>query len=161
MKSAKQTSQDYTAKIELITTEEGLRKVAYEILHTLVTVLEIGEAKAEQAEAKEIPYKECSGKGTTTPWLITEDLIDSGEAVGTCGGSSISQAQFDLLREGRHENIDLFCLYDDDGELYYAGRMLESPETQGFEPLDDFGMPNAGCTLIKIQNKETKVWEDL
>jgi hypothetical protein len=54
-----------------------------------------------------------------------------------------------------------FRLYDDDGELYYEGRMTPSCEDNfsvgGGNPLDDFGMPNAGCT--NIATNETGVWE--
>ena len=40
-----------------------------------------------------------------------------------------------------------FRLYDDDDILYYEGRIIG--EFDGFEPLDDFGEPNAGCTGIR------------
>jgi len=39
----------------------------------------------------------------------------------------------------------------DDGELYYEGTLFG--RYGGFEPLDDFGTPNAGCTMIKINGK--------
>ena len=44
-----------------------------------------------------------------------------------------------------------FHLYDDDGELYYVGRIVG--DFEGFEPLDDFGTPNAGCTKMKLGGK--------
>jgi hypothetical protein len=47
-----------------------------------------------------------------------------------------------------------FQMYDDDDNLYYEGRSDEVD----FGPLDDFGMPNAGCTYIKYKN-ENGVWE--
>ena len=40
-----------------------------------------------------------------------------------------------------------FRMYDDDGTLCYEGRMNE--HCDGFEPLDHFGMPNAGCTELR------------
>jgi hypothetical protein len=46
---------------------------------------------------------------------------------------------------------DEFKLYDDDGELYYVGRIVG--DFEGFEPLDDFGTPNAGCTRIDIKGE--------
>jgi len=44
-----------------------------------------------------------------------------------------------------------FKMYDDDGNLYYDG-MSSHPDV--FAPLDDFGMPNAGCTEIHYRNKD-------
>lgn len=49
-----------------------------------------------------------------------------------------------------------FRMYDDDGILYYEGR---ADEDTSFEPLDDFGMPNAGCTYIKYWNDDEQKWE--
>ena len=51
-----------------------------------------------------------------------------------------------------------FKMGDDDGHTYYKGRIIGG---DGFEPLDDFGMPNAGCVWIKYQDKKTKKWEIL
>lgn len=46
-----------------------------------------------------------------------------------------------------------FRLRDDDGNLYYEGRMtpscLDNFGVGGGNPLDDFGMPNAGCTIFQ------------
>jgi len=52
-----------------------------------------------------------------------------------------------------------FKMYDDDGELYYSGRIVG--DYTGFEPLDDYGTPNAGCTEIKLFNNKTRKWETL
>jgi hypothetical protein len=49
-------------------------------------------------------------------------------------------------------------MYDDDGKLYYAGTIWG--DYDGFEPLDDFGMPNAGCTSIEYKN-DAGTWEVL
>ena len=49
-----------------------------------------------------------------------------------------------------------FRLLDDDGEVYYYG---VSSNSSSFAPLDDFGMPNDGCT--EIQYKKNGVWETL
>jgi len=51
-----------------------------------------------------------------------------------------------------------FRMYDDDGELYYSGRCTE-PDT--FDPLDDYGTPNAGCTSIQFQDPTTGEWRTL
>ena len=44
------------------------------------------------------------------------------------------------------ENKGSFRMKDDDGIVYYHGEIYGNYD--GFEPLDDFGMPNAGCTSI-------------
>jgi len=46
---------------------------------------------------------------------------------------------------------ETFALYDDDEVLYYKGIIVG--DYDGFEPLDDFGMPNAGCTGIKYDGE--------
>lgn len=56
-----------------------------------------------------------------------------------------------------------FRMYDDDGEPYYDGLFLRSPtSTEGceddFAPLEDFGMPNAGCTRIDYWNALAQEW---
>jgi len=50
---------------------------------------------------------------------------------------------------------EAFQLYDDDDELYYYGRIVGDYE--GFEPLDDWGTPNAGCSYIKYKD-DTGNW---
>jgi hypothetical protein len=44
-----------------------------------------------------------------------------------------------------------FSLYDDDDECYYEGMLYGDYE--GFEPLDDFGTPNAGCVKMKLNGE--------
>jgi len=50
-----------------------------------------------------------------------------------------------------NKNSARFSMYDDDDNCYYEGMIYGDYE--GFEPLDDFGMPNAGCTYIKINGE--------
>lgn len=48
--------------------------------------------------------------------------------------------------------IFTFQMRDDDGELYYTGRMITdegTTEEACYGPLGDYGMPNAGCTDIR------------
>lgn len=88
-------------------------------------------------------------------WIIDKDVIvdvNSGEepAVGTMGPSDIDpefEKQLRLTGEGMK-----FRLLDDDHIQYYEGRIVGKWE--GFEPLDDFGMPNAGCTMISLRNED-------
>lgn len=92
-------------------------------------------------------------------WLITDDEIaapgerDDGS---TAGPAHISAG---LEKAVRSDSLPIgfsravFRMCDDDGVLYYRGRMfyrhdLEGTEDQVFAPLAEFGLPNAGCTRI-------------
>lgn len=59
------------------------------------------------------------------------------------------------------EDADLpvkFRLLDDDGGICYYGRMAG----YGFDPLDDYGMPAAGCTELQYMNpKDYGAWKTL
>ena len=89
----------------------------------------------------------------TYSWIITKDLID-GEEVNVIGPRN---STFDWTKNPNAG--EAFKMYDDDKELYYLGRITGNYE--GFEPLDDFGMPNAGCTGIKYRDPNTGAWNYL
>lgn len=92
-------------------------------------------------------------------WKITWASALVKEDKGTVGHSDADETL--TRKESWHSqtgNVD-FKMYDDDGEHYYSGVIFG--EYGGFEPLDDFGMPNAGCTWIEYRNKETHEWERL
>jgi hypothetical protein len=83
-----------------------------------------------------------SGKGAIGPRNIPDSLLTRLEATP---------------RQGRK-----FKIYDDDGELYYDGRIVFSDESlelesehglpdEAFAPLDDYGAPNDGATSIKYK----------
>ena len=76
-------------------------------------------------------------------WVIIRDYIDNGAETGLTGPRNKSL---------HTENETEFRMYDDDGELYYAGKIWG--DFDGFEPLDDFGMPNAVCTEIKLRDSD-------
>lgn len=90
-------------------------------------------------------------------WIITRDYlfeenekhpvegIENKSDVGIIGGSDTKYTKEEILSKGV-----LFRMKDDDGELYYEGKLLGG---YGFEPLDDFGTPNAGCTSIWYKEK--------
>ena len=82
-------------------------------------------------------------------WTITRDFLD-GDDVGTVGPSSAPLSHAEIRKHPKRER---FRMYDDDKALYYEGFIVGAEE--GFEPLDHFGMPNAGCTTIKYFNKTT------
>ena len=75
----------------------------------------------------------------TYRWEITEDFMMTG-AEDKQGPKGLDPAIKD--------NSATFAMYDDDGELYYKGVIYG--DYSGFEPLDDFGTWNAGCTEIRI-----------
>lgn len=71
-------------------------------------------------------------------WQITKDVLE-GKAV-------------DIRSADWKPGVSLtqrFRMYDDDGYLYYEGVSDDSETEDGFAPLDDYGMPNAGCTEIR------------
>jgi hypothetical protein len=48
-------------------------------------------------------------------------------------------------------------MLDGDGEIYYKGLIVG--DFTGFEPMDDFGTPNAGC--VSIEYWEDEEWSTL
>lgn len=89
-------------------------------------------------------------------WIITEDHITDEEltnAVGAIGPYDVTEKQQEALMNGKGRT---FYMYDDDKELYYKGRIIgtDGDDYNAFRPLDDFGLPNAGCTLIKYHGQK-------
>ena len=86
-------------------------------------------------------------------WVITKDHIADSKAplktncnaVGISGPYGCPFDDDHITARGRK-----FKMFDDDGELYYEGYMLGENE---FGPLEDFGMPNAGCTRIEYEEE--------
>jgi len=100
---------------------------------------------------------------TPYAWVITKDHID-GEEEGVHGPFGCSLSPDEIKK---HPKREFFKMYDDDGVLYYDGYFVQldedadCDEVSGFEPLDDFGMPNAGAVCIKYRNKKTGKMEVL
>ena len=89
-------------------------------------------------------------------WIITIDHIEGetlDSAVGVVGPSSSLHNWEKFPNAG-----EAFKMYDCDGDIYYSGRI--TGDYGGFEPLDDFGTPNAGCATIKYADGEG-CWETL
>jgi hypothetical protein len=90
-------------------------------------------------------------------WIITTDHApdtsapegSNANAKGVTGPHNISPAIEARLKAGEGRP---FQMRDDDGELYYTGRIITRPEDEqgvkDFAPLDDFGKPNAGASEI-------------
>lgn len=100
-------------------------------------------------------------------WVIDKDHLaepgEKGEAGvhGPYGGSPhragrpLPAADELFARLAAGEGVK-FRMFDDDGEVYYSGRVVAADGDYTSEevcagPLDDFGMPNAGCTHIRYR----------
>ena len=85
-------------------------------------------------------------------WVITKDLIGEGGQDGMHGPYGVSLTPDDIEK---HQRAEEFIMKDDDGIIYYEGVFVALKDSAtGFEPLYDFGMPNAGCTEIHYRNLE-------
>jgi hypothetical protein len=112
-----------------------------------------GTQDSQTARATEV-QEQRQGEPVTPnyAWIIDDDYIEETDA-GTMGPAGLSAQQFADLKQGLGHG---FRMYDDDGELYYAGRIIfadwaygdDLPE-EAFGPLNDFGAPNAGATEIR------------
>lgn len=87
-----------------------------------------------------------------TQWTVTHDYLDDKPAsvVGPHNATMTSE------QIATHPDRVAFRMYDDDGELYYRGFLVGDDL---HAPLDDYGMPNAGCTSIKVLEKGK--WEQV
>jgi hypothetical protein len=100
-----------------------------------------------------------------TAFIITRDYIDPADpAEGVMGPRNMSEDDERRLKQG--EGIE-FRLRDDDRNLYYKGRRLETSDADAdylseteLAPLDCFGAPNAGCTIQEEKNSDGK-WESI
>lgn len=88
------------------------------------------------------------------PWIIDVDHIAEPGARPRTNMNAVGvRGPWNYEGDGSELTVR-FRMFDDDKHLYYEGRSKEI----GFEPLDDFGMPNAGCTYIEYLNNEGQ-WE--
>lgn len=94
-------------------------------------------------------------------WIITEDRInDDGSVPSRVGTMGPSNAHPDfcaaVAKPGRHRIR--FRMYDDEGTYYYGGFLTFDPDCPAYiepawAPVDDFGMPDAGCTQISYPQR--------
>lgn len=93
-------------------------------------------------------------------WVITQDFLEETDQQ-VFGPYDIPKHHQDALIAG--DGLD-FRMYDDDGNLYYQGRVVFDSDYQAedmqFEPLTDFGMPYAGCTEIRYLEDDNQ-WRTL
>lgn len=85
-----------------------------------------------------------NAKGMQGPHDIAPDVVARLEAAAKARGRKAAV--------NADPDIKWFRMYDDDGEVYYTGAFLALPGydgyEEGFEPLEDFGTPNAGAVRI-------------
>lgn len=86
-------------------------------------------------------------------WVITWTHDD--ETPGTWGPRGCAFDPATIKAKGRE-----FRMFDDDGVHYYSGFFLGPDDETLFRPLDDYGMPHAGCTSIQYRNARG-IWEAL
>ena len=84
----------------------------------------------------------------TYRWIITIDHIAEHDEPPCTYLNAVDLQGPDDCDETITDNPIKFRMYDDDGQLYYEGVLYG--DHHGFEPLDDFGMANAGCTTVKL-----------
>ncbi len=82
-------------------------------------------------------------------WVITHDSIDGGASAGILGPRGVRFTREEMERRG-----EPFRMLDDDGVLYYEGFYLGPDDETAFKPLDDYGLPNAGCTTIQYRGED-------
>lgn len=90
--------------------------------------------------------------GTRNAWVIHTSYVEDdtwGEAadVYVAGPHDITSKDEKRLCSGG--GIE-FKIFDDDGDLCYKGRC----GARDFDPLDDYGTPNMGCTRIDYRQPD-------
>lgn len=88
-------------------------------------------------------------------FIITRDVIEPENSQAGVIGPRNNTLTKDQLKQGQK-----FRMLDDDDIVYYYGFYVESGDSDEFEPLVCFGLPNAGCTAIQYKDNKGK-WQDL
>jgi hypothetical protein len=109
--------------------------------------------------------------GPRYAWVITKDHLDNSSTESLTGDVGIIGPMDAFLDSKtditKHPDAKKFRMYDDDGELYYTGYIVVEGEPatefgeECFNPLNDFGTPNAGAVRIAYLNPTTGKWETL
>jgi hypothetical protein len=117
--------------------------------------------KKSQIDKEKPPRKTEAATQPRLVWRITKDYLydqghDEDEKSGVGQSNSRDPGKIDAIKKSKGK-VKPFRLYDDDGEVYYAGEMAMTDGSDPYEaenilsPLDNYGMPNAGCTEMKIR----------
>jgi hypothetical protein len=100
---------------------------------------------------------------TSYEWVITKDDFGFGDyhemdVVGTIGPRGATRSADEIAA---HPEAKQFRLVGDDGEILASGYIVENnpDKCSGFEPLDDFGTPALGATVIHYLENGT--WSQL
>lgn len=107
----------------------------------------------KQAKSK-TPYK----------WQVTKALDpDFLDEVGVHGPRRCTaQAVTSENAQRQGWNYARWRMRDDDRTLYVEGAIMWSPKYEGFdgfEPLDELGMPRYGCTIIEYWEEKSGRWQ--
>jgi hypothetical protein len=99
-------------------------------------------------------------------WEITRNFIGEfvkGKWVDNNGGPPVRPVQSRDFDEAKAKAVPMwtFRMYDADGNLYYEGRSDDCTSERAFDPLEDYGKPNAGATDIYYLNEKAGKWEML
>lgn len=97
-------------------------------------------------------------------WIIVEDYTGDPdcqipERVSIIGPESCEASGPELMTS---KDCRLFRMLDDDGYVYYKGwcYLPHGLTNAAFNPLDNYGCPNAGATTIQYLNEKNE-WETL
>jgi hypothetical protein len=88
--------------------------------------------------------------------IIDKDFIDAGRAGSTLeetpqyGVEKVLGIDPSIPSTGK---LVPFRLYDDDGELYYEGRLTDDDECENQSAALRFGEADAGCTTILVERE--------
>jgi hypothetical protein len=116
----------------------------------------------ENILTRRVAKKKIAGQYAGYGWIIDLDLIEDGDDNGQMGPRNMHPAVQQSLMNGGGAT---FKMLDDDREHYYTGRWIEDAVAIGLmqasdvddyssvgDPLEDFGTPNAGCTIMTKGN---------
>lgn len=98
----------------------------------------------------------------TYAWTITVDNLNK-EDEGTTGVGVVGPGEAELTHDEVkvHPDRQAFMIFDDDGIHYYSGFMVHGGDSDGFEPLDDYGTPNDGATEIRYREGKNGPYKTL
>lgn len=85
-------------------------------------------------------------------WIIDKDCLADESAKAPSNSNAVGMIGPRGYTGDGSDCVYKFRMLDDDNEVYYEGR-CNKPDS--FAPLNDFGMPNAGATMIQYRQELT------